>query len=240
MKIGKAALLLLFTCASFCAHAQTTDEIISKYITFVGGVEKWKSIKTIVMSGTYNYGGIEFPFTSYSKAPDKYKYVVPSGGKSFSQAFNGIKGWRIDGFNNETTKTILTGKSARAMSNEEDVELEGPFIDYQKKNHKITLEGEDSVGGVLCYKVKLIRNEDDTETYHFNAATYELTEKQAVSKNVQLDSSIVNIFYNDYRAVEGIKIPFKSVSKIGDQTILTITVKEVKINVDIEDSAFEP
>jgi hypothetical protein len=240
MKIGKAAFLLLFICASFCVHAQTADEIVSKYITFIGGAEKWKDIKTIVMSGTYNYGGIEFPFTSYSKAPDMYKYIVPSGGKYFAQAFNGSSGWKIDGFNNETKKTILTGRPARAMSNEADVELESPFIDYQKKQHTIILEGEDSVEGVRCYKVKLIRNEGDTETYHFNASTYELAEKQAVSKNPEFDSSRTDIFYSDYRVVLGIKIPFKSVSKIGDQTILAITVKEVKINVDIKDSEFEP
>lgn len=226
--------------AFFCVHAQTADEIVSKYISFIGGAEKWKTVKTIVMTGTYNYGGVKFPFTSYSKGPDKYKYIVPSGGKSFTQAFNGIKGWKIDGFNNETKKTILTGSSARAMSNEADVELESPFIDYQKKGHIIILEGGDSVEGARCFKIKLTRNDGDTETYHFNEATYELAEKQAVSKNPELDSSIVNIFYSDYRAVEGIKIPFKSVSKVGDQTILTITVQKVDINVNIEDSEFEP
>jgi hypothetical protein len=240
MKTGKAALLFLFMAASFCVHAQTADEIISKYISFIGGSEKWKSIKTIVMTGKYNYGGIEFPFSSYSKAPNKYKYIVPSGGKSFTQAFNGTKGWKMDGFNNETKKTILTDRSARAMSNEADVELESPFINYQKKGNKITLEGEDSVEGARCFKIKLIRNDGDTETYHFNVSTYELAEKQAVSKNPELDSSIVNIIYSDYRAVDGIKIPFKSVSKIGDQTILTITVQKVDVNVDVEDSEFEP
>ncbi|HEX5151838.1 MAG TPA: hypothetical protein VFW07_10325 [Parafilimonas sp.] len=240
MKTGKASLLFLFMTASFCVHAQTADEIISKYISCIGGAEKWKAIKTIVMTGTYNYGGIEFPFTSYSKAPDKYKYIVPSGGKSFTQAFNGTKGWKIDGFNNETVKTILTGRSARAMSNEADVELESPFLDYQKKGNKIILEGEDSVEGARCFTIKLIRNEGDTEMYHFNAATYELAEKQAVSKNPELDGSIVNIFYSDYRVVEGIKIPFKSVSKIGDQIILTIAVQKIDINVPVEDSEFEP
>jgi hypothetical protein len=240
MKTGKASLLFLFMTASVCVHAQTAGEIISKYISFIGGEEKWKAVKTIVMTGTYNYGGIEFPFTSFSKAPDKYKYIVPSGGKSFTQAFNGEKGWKIDGFNNETKKTILTGSAARAMSNEVDVELESSFIDYQKKGNAIIFEGEDSVEGTRCFKIRLIRNNVDTETYHFNEATYELAEKQAVSKNPELDSSIVNIFYSDYRAVEGIKIPFKSVSKVGDQTILTVMVQKADINVNIGNSEFEP
>jgi len=67
-----------------------------------------------------------------------------------------------------------------------------------------------------------------------------LAEKDAVSKNPELDSSIVNIFYSDYRTVEGLMVPFKSVAKVGEQTILTITVDKVDINVNIEDSEFEP
>jgi hypothetical protein len=221
-------------------HAQKTDEIISKYILFIGGEEKWKAIKTIILSGTYNYGGMEFSFTSYSKAPDLYKYIVPSGGKYFAQAFDGEKGWKIDGFKNESTKTILTGKAARAMANEADVELENPFIEYQKKGNKVTLEGTDSVEGQLCFKLKLVRNDGDTETYFFDAANYNLVKKRAISKNVELDSSVVDIFYSDYRPVEGIKMPFKSVEKVNDQTILTVTVDKVDLNTDIRDSEFKP
>ena len=221
-------------------RGQTADELISKYIQHIGGVKEWSTIKTMVISGNYNYGGMVFPFKSFSKAPNLYKYIVTSNGKSFEQAFDGVQGWKIDGFNNETKKTILTGSAARAMSNEADVELESSFIDYQKKGNAIIFEGEDSVEGTRCFKIKLIRNNVDTETYHFNEATYELAEKQAVSKNPELDSSVVNIFYDDYRTVEGIKIPFKSVSKVGDQTILTIMVQKADINVNIGNSEFEP
>jgi hypothetical protein len=239
-KIHKTVFLFLFICLSFCLHAQKVNDVISKYISFTGGIEKWKEIKSIIMSGTYNYGGMEFPFTSYSKAPDMYKYIVPSGGKYFAQAYNGSKGWKIDGFKDETTKTILTGKAARAMANEADVELESPFVNYEKKGNKVILEGSDSADGKLCFKVKLLKNDGDTETYYFNSANYELIEKQAISKNAELDSSLVNIFYSDYRTVEGVKVPFKSVAKVDDQTILVIIINKVELNKNIPDSEFEP
>ena len=99
-------------------------------------------MKTIIDSGTYDYGGIVFPFISYSKAPDLYKYVVSSNGKSFVQAFDGNEGWKIDGFKNETKKTILTGKAATAMANEADVELESPLINYKRKEAMQLLKGK--------------------------------------------------------------------------------------------------
>src|SRR6476659_6918825 len=148
------ALLSLFFAFSLIAKSQSADEIIAKYIVFTGGVQKWNRIKTITSSGTYNYGGMEFPFKAWSKAPDLYKYEVTSNGKSFNQAYDGRQGWKIDGFKDETQKTMLTGKQASAMANESDVELESPFIDYQKKGHTVTLEGNDTVDNKICYKIK--------------------------------------------------------------------------------------
>jgi hypothetical protein len=138
MSLKKTALFLYLFSLSLIVNAQTVDEIISKYIAFTGGESQWKKIKTIITTGTYNYGGMEFPFVSYSKAPDLYKYVVGDSDKYFAQAFDGKEGWKIDGFKNETKKTILTGIPALAMANEADVELESPFID--KKDLKQSMK----------------------------------------------------------------------------------------------------
>ena len=222
------------------SNAQTVDEIITKYIAFTGGEKQWKTIKTMITSGTYNYGGLEFPFISYSKAPDLYKYIVSSNGKYFAQAFDGKQGWKIDEFKNETKKTILTGRPALAMANEADVELESPFINYQKKGYQAIDEGKDTIDGKICFKMKFIRNSADTETYFFNTDNFELVKKQALSKNAELNNSMLETFYSDYRTVQGLKIPFKSVSKIKEQTILTITIEKVELNVPILSNVFKP
>ena len=153
-KVSISVTILSFSLVSAIAHSQTAGKIVAKYIEFTGGTTTWKKIKTVTSSGTYNYGGVEFPFQAYSKAPDLYKYIVTFNGKSFEQSFDGKQGWRIDGFKRETQKTILKGKQAIAMSNESDVELENPFIDYDKKGHRITLEGKDTVDGRTCYKIR--------------------------------------------------------------------------------------
>lgn len=241
MTIHKSALLILLVGSAYGLYAQeSAEEIISKYISYSGGIKKWKSVKTMVMSGTYNYGGIEFPFTSFSKAPDRYKYIVPFQGKYFAQSFDGESGWRFDGFNKDTAKTILTGKAARSMANESDVELESPFINYRKKGHRVSYEGKDSIEGNPCFKLKLFRNNGDTEIYFFKTANYELMGKRSKSRNTELDNSPVEINYSDYRQVGGIRIPFKSVVKTKDQTILTIAVNKVDLNINIQNSEFKP
>jgi hypothetical protein len=240
MLFKRAVCISLLFGFSLALKAQTVEEVITHYLNFTGGEKQWKKIHTIVSSGTYNYGGIEFPFEAYSKAPDLYKYIVSSNGKYFVQSFDGKQGWKIDGFKDETSKTILTGKEVRAMANEADVELESPFINYQQKGYRATLEGKDSVDHMLCYKVKLIRANSDTATYFFSTNNFSLLKKQAVSKNAELDNSLLNTYYSDYTITGAIKTPFKMISKIGDQTILTITVKKLQLNTPIDDGSFKP
>lgn len=234
--------LFFFFSIFFCSYtikAQTPDQLISKHIEFIGG-ENWKKINSIVSSGKYNYGGMEFSFTSYSKAPNLYKYVVSLNGKNYTQSFDGNKGWKMDGFNNDTIPTLLNGKAALEMANEADVELESPLMDYKKKGHKAILERTDTIQSISCFKIKFTKNDGETETYFFNTRSYELIMKSAISKNEEMKDAIISTFYSDYRSVNGLKIPFKSISKVNEQTILNVTIDKVELNVSVEDSIFQP
>jgi hypothetical protein len=223
----------------FCLPAQKVDGVIKKYIAFIGGRMNWEKVMTLKTSGEYDYGGMKFPFTAYAKKPNLYKFVVPLEDKYYAQAFDGKQGWKIDSFKNETSPTLLTGKSALAMANEADVELEDAFIDYKRKGHQAILEGKDTIDGKNCIRVKFIRNNGDVETYYFDERTAALVMKTVVSKNTEMQGTILNTWYSDYREVDGIKIPFKSVNKSNDQVILDITIEKVEVNAAISDREFQ-
>jgi hypothetical protein len=219
-------------------HAQNADEVIKKYVAFIGGKKNWSKVKTLTTSGEYNYGGIKFPFETYAKAPNLYKFIVPFEGKYYAQAFDGSKGWKIDAFKNETTPTTLSGKEALSMANEADVELEDIFIDYVRKGHSATLIGKEIVEGKNCFHIKFVRSNGDIEDYYFDELSSSIVMKKSPSKNVELQGSILNTIYSDYRDVEGIKIPFRSESKSDDQLILEVVIENAKINADIKRREF--
>lgn len=231
--------IFIFLLPSYVS-AQKADDVIKKYIAFIGGKKNWQKVKTLTTSGKYNYGGIEFPFTAYSKAPNLYKFIVPLEGKYYAQAFDGEKGWKIDAFKNETTPTMLTGKTAKSMANEADVELQDAFINYKRKGYRATLEGKDTIDGKSCVGIKLMRQDGDVETYYFDEHTYALVMKIAPSKNAELQGTILNTLYSDYRDVNGIKIPFRSSSKSRDQLILEVIVERAEMNLTIDDKEFQP
>jgi hypothetical protein len=238
--IMRALLFSLIVFSPFFVRAQPAEEVVNKYVDAIGGERKWKTIKSIITKGEYDYGGIVFPFTTYAKRPNRYKFVVPFNGKYYAQGFDGKKGWKIDAFKNETKPTLLKGKLALAMANEADVELENPFIKYKAKGHRIKLEGTDTIENKPCYKISLLKKNGQTETYYFDKATYMLHLKISAAKNIELEGALLHTYFSTYKESDGLKMAFKQVCKIDDQTILTITVKEVMLNDEIEKNEFNP
>lgn len=239
MKVTISLFIVVFF-VSVHTNAQTAESVIGKYVEFIGGKEAWKKVKTITTSGEYDYGGIVFPFTAYSKAPDRYKFIVPLNGKYYAQAYDGTKGWKIDAFKNETSPRLLTGRAALGMANEADVALEDPFIDYSLKGHKAILEGEDTLQGHAVYKIKFIRKNGDMEICFFKEHTGEMVMKTAISKNTELGGAPLVVAYRDYRSVEGIRIPFKTVCESNGQLILTISISKATLNLPVDDKEFQP
>jgi len=233
-------LFLVVSFSAFTVNAQNVDQVISGYVKFIGGEKNWAKVKTITTSGEYNYGGAAFPFTTLSKAPNQYKFIVPFNGKHYTQSFDGTKGWKIDAFKGETQPTLLDGKPAIALANEADVELEDALINYKAKGHNAVLEGKENIDGKECFKVNFTRKNGDIETYYFDTKSYALIQKDAISKNVEMEGALFNTTFSDYKNVEGIKIPFQAISKANGQTILTITIDKVELNKPIADSEFQP
>ena len=239
MRKKKYLAFLIFTfILPYYLPAQQADDVVKKYVAYIGGEKNWKKTKTLTTSGKYNYGGMEFPFTAYAKAPNRYKFIVPLEGKYYAQAFDGEKGWKIDAFKNETSPTMLSGKDAYSMANEADVELEDVFVDYKRKGHTAVVERKDTINGKNCIGIKLTRRSGDIQTYFFDEVTGALLMKIAASKNAELQGSLLTTLYSDYRDVDGIKIPFKSVSSFNDQLILEITVDKAEVNAAIDDKEF--
>ena len=198
-----------------------------------------KGNKTISSSGIYNYGGIEFPFTAIAKAPNKYKFIVPLNGKHYTQVFNGKTGWKINAFKNETKPQYLTGKTAGALANEADVEIESSLINHMKKRFTIHLEGKETIDGKECFKVNLFKKEGEIESYSIDNQKYSLVMKRDLSKNDELEKTILETYFLDYRKINGVKIPFVVSYKFEDQNILKITTEKVEINVKVDNSIFK-
>jgi len=124
------------------------------------------------------------------------------------------------------------------MANESTVELMDVFLRSKINGNTMAYSGKDSVKSHFCYRIKVFENVA-IETYYFDTNTYELVMKKTISRNAELNKAPMNIYYSDYRDVDGIKIPFKTVCESDGQVILTITVQSAVLNQTIEEKEFE-
>lgn len=236
LKVLLSSILLVLVLQAKC---QQSEKVIDNYIKFVGGEKNWMKLKTMTTSGEYDYGGIAFPFKTYALAPNRYKFVVESNGKYYTQGFDGSKGWRFDGFKNETAPTLLSGPDAASMANESNVELVDEVVRQKNSFIAAGTAGKDSVKTHYCHQIKTFHN-GIPETWYFDTKTHELVMKKTISKNAELNKAPMNIYYSDYRDIGGVKIPFKVICESEDQVILTITVNHATLDQPIEDKEFQP
>ena len=81
-------LLCLNTAISF---GQTVDEIIAKYTTAMGGLDKIKAVKTEKTVLTVETGGMTINQTIYKKRPGMLREETLLQGKTSLQVFNGTR-----------------------------------------------------------------------------------------------------------------------------------------------------
>ncbi|MBC7893324.1 MAG: hypothetical protein H7Y12_14000 [Sphingobacteriaceae bacterium] len=223
---------------ALAATAQTAPEVAQRVVDSTGGAGSWQKLKTLKTTGEYVYGGLAFPFRTFAKAPNHYRLEVPFKGKQYTQVFDGKAGWRLDGFKDETKPELLSGANARALANEADPELQPPLFDYRKKGHRLSLEADSTVDSHPCFRLKLTKKGGAVETYFVDKLSFLPLLKVARAKNPELDGDLLRTRFGEYRNVGGFKIPFSQESKIGEQTVLKITLDEAEVNYPVADSLF--
>jgi outer membrane lipoprotein-sorting protein len=150
MKKLVSALLLLIMAAT--VQAQTADEVINKYITALGGMEKLKSIKSIHMEGvSVMQNGNEMTTTIDKENGKLYRRKIDFGMGSMTFLVTEKGGWssnpRSGGFE------AMNEQMLKAQQHEMD--CTHPLVDYAAKGHKVELMGKEAVEGADAYKIKL-------------------------------------------------------------------------------------
>ena len=126
----------LFLLASVLTYAQTADEVISKSIEALGGLEKWKSFTTSKSTATMSMQGFEFPATLINAAPNKMRVDVSVMGQNIVQAYDGTTAWMLNPLQGGADAQVMPDEAAAEMKSQE---FQNPLIDYAAKGHKAEL-----------------------------------------------------------------------------------------------------
>jgi len=228
-----AFLLIILICP--CASAQTVDALIKKNFDAHGGARKLKAIKSTRATGKIQMQGINAPITIITKRPNLARVEIALQSGPYIEGYDGKTAWRVNSLTGSHDPEIISGEDAKDIL--ETADMDGPLVDYRRKGHKIELLGKENVEGVDAYKLKLTRKSGDVKYIYLNSRTY-LEAKQITRR---LDHGVeieVELYYSDYKPVDGILIAHSYEARLENQTVQITTIEKIEINPLIDDSVF--
>lgn len=219
--------------ATDAAVAPAVEQILDRYVKAIGGREAWQKFTSRVTMGT-----IEVPSMNLSgmvmiheKAPDRLLATVVINGASFRQGFDGTLGWTDD-----PQDGLRDQSGAELAETRRDADFYHP-LDLRRLYTKFTVTGTEKIGERETYVlVATVPEGSEPTRMYFDTETGLLL--RAVSQHHGADGvTQYREDFEDYRDVDGIKVPFTSHQTNGDTTY-TMTISEVRHNVELDDSEF--
>ncbi len=235
MKLLKLSLVAAALLAgNIAATAQNADEIMSKHVAAVGGIDNWNKIKTIKLTGTMNQGGYDISITQTVEVGKALRMDISAGGMTGFQIVTTTQGWMYMPFMGATKIDTMKPEMVKAAQKQLDVKG-SQMLDYKANGIKADYEGKDSVSGTACYKIKIVDKEGNESMSYFDCGTYYLLRTESKVKQDDQEQE-VSVQYNNYKKLdEGIVLPGSIVAQGAE-----ITFKTMEINKPIDPSTFVP
>lgn len=174
-------------------------------------------------------------FAMELKRPNKVRLEINLGGTSVIKAYDGSSGWKISS-PGQTTPQKATESETKELIGEADID--GPFLDYDKKGTQIEIVDKELLGPSLVWKLKVMLKDGRTECYYIESTGYMvLMREELAGKNGQ--GFMSRQFYQDFRRVDKIPFAFTIISERADSGApVRLEFDKIELNTPEDDSRF--
>lgn len=242
--------LILFLMAfafSLGAQAQTAEEVLSKYFENTGGLDKWKAVQSLKLTGKLNQQGQEFPvamvqlkdgrqYSSFFVQGKDVRQQVYDGTTLWSHNFMNMKAEKSDAETTENFKANLGG------------DFPIPFVDYKEHGYKAELLGKETIDGTETFKIKLTKKpikvdgkpKDNIEFYYFDAENFVPLIVESEINAGPYKGKTGQAKLSDYQDIGGgLMYPFSLGQSVkGEQAGSPITFSKIEVNVKVDNKEF--
>ena len=208
-------------------------QIVDKNVAARGGLQAWRAVQTLSLQGKMGAGGnqraalpvptphskelantlprrpaeeAQLPFLMEMKRPRKVRLEVQFKGQTAVQVFDGANGWKLRPYLNRHEFEPFTEDEMKLAANQED--LDGPLVDYVAKGTHVALVGTEKVEDRDTYKIKVTEKNGHTFHVWVDAKTFLEAKIEGQPRRLDGIDHPVEIYYRDYRTVDGLQIPF--------------------------------
>ena len=191
---------------------------------------------------------VQLPFQMELARSHKMRFELQFNGQSAVQIYDGTQGWKVRPYLNRGDVETFTADELKTASTQS--ELDGYLIDYAAKGTKIERDGMEKVEGRDTYKLKLTFQSGQALHVWVDAKTFLETKIEGRPRRLDGAWHPVEVYYRDYRAVNGLQIPFvleTAVAPVGRTAmgfkdvpvpVERITIERVAVNPHFDALAF--
>ena len=223
--------IALFVSAIFTLNAQTAEEVIAKYITEIGGADKWSKVQSIKVEGQIEVQGIQIPFTMQGAQMKGMRLDAEFQGNKIIDITTPTKGWAQNPLAGKATLSPISEDELKQKL--DDLDIQDSFIDYKAKGSVIESLGKDEEDGNEYFKIKMTTKNGNEKTYFFDTKTNLVYKVESIVKQQGQEMKSAQKLL-DYQTTEyGIKMPFKV-----DQGQMMMVTKKITINPTIDAAIF--
>jgi len=208
----------------------TPENVIDNYIEAIGGRENFDKIQDRTTEMTGKVQGFDVRITAYQKAPNLFRQDIEASGMDQNIIYNGEAGAMLINGN----KQEITGSELEKLKYEATLDL---LLNLDSLGINLRLAGIEKVNNKDSYKIEMVLPSGTKWIQYFDPETG-LKVKESKSISAPQGNFTQEIFYEDYREVEGVKYPFTIKQTLGPQSF-TFTVDSIKVNSGVEDEKFE-
>ena len=212
--------------------AQTADEIIAKYITAIGGADKWSKVQSIKVEGQVEVQGIAIPYTMQGIQMKGMRIDAEFQGNKIIDIVTPEKGWSQNPLAGKASLDPIPADELKTKI--DDLDIQDAFVDYKTKGSSVEFLGKDEEDGNEYFKIKMTTKNGNEKTYFFDTKTYLIYKVEGIVKQQgqEIKSSVK---YLDYQTLDfGIKMAFKQ-----DQGMMMLVTKKVTVNVPVDAAIFK-
>lgn len=211
----------------------TADQILAKYTEALGGSAVIEKLKTRSMKGTFETSnGITLGYEIYQAAPDKLYMVLntPKQGV-IERGFDGKTAWEKSSRGGRSIQGTELFYLKRYPDLFKDIKLQGQFT-------RLSYRGKDKIDGKDVNLLVGIGVDGKGERLFFDAQTGLLV-RRITSTTTMVGLIPEQVDYEDYRDVDGMKVPFTiRVTSIDSFWSSTRKFTEIKLNLPVDETKF--
>jgi predicted Zn-dependent peptidase/outer membrane lipoprotein-sorting protein len=210
--------------------------LLDRVINAMGGLAALRGVKTIVARQTVTsptpQGPMEAETTSYIQFPDKFRVEANTPGGLIASGFDGVTAWTRDPRGVQNAPPDATTE-ARNNLKRDVIRLLLAAEDNQMGLRLLT--DVRSADGRLQRVLEFTGSDQNPIVLTVDPDTFKVT-KQSYAAGVG-GQALLNETFSDYRAVDGVQMPFAAERRVGP-LIIKRRVTDLKINRPLDPSLF--